>query len=425
MSAVGAGHSGRSPAVSAFIVSSGNFLEMYDFMVYGYYAQAIGRAYFPATDPYASTLATFAAFGAGFLMRPVGAVVLGAVVDRLGRRTGLLITLGLMAVGTAAIAATPGYARIGLAAPLAVLIGRLVQGLSAGVELGGVSVYLAEMATPGTRGFWVSWQSASQQVAVVFAALLGVILADRLDARAMMAWGWRIPFILGCALVPFLFVIRSQLEETPEFAQRKERPSVRAILAAVGGHAPVILLGTMMVTLTTVAFYLVTAYTPTYGAAELRLSLRTAFIATLCVGLLNFMLLPAAGALSDRIGRTPLLVAAALLLLLTAYPALRWLVAAPSFQRLLAVELWLAALYATYNGAMVVYLTEVMPPAARTSAFSLAYSLATALFGGFTPLVCTWLIHATGDKAAPGFWVAAAAGVALIGVLGLRLTKGR
>jgi len=413
----------RSPVVSAFIVSSGNFLEMYDFMVYGYYAQAIAKAYFPASDSYASTLATFAAFGAGFLMRPVGALTLGAVIDRLGRRTGLLITLGLMAIGTATIAATPAYARIGLAAPIAVVLGRLIQGLSAGVELGGVSVYLAEMAGPGSKGFWVSWQSASQQVAVVFAALIGVTLAGRLDAAAMAAWGWRIPFILGCALIPFLFLIRSQLQETPAFAQRTERPTFRQILATLGAHAPVIGLGAMMVTLTTVAFYLVTAYTPTYGTEVLHLSTRKAFGATLCVGLLNFALLPTAGALSDRIGRRPILIAAALLLLITAYPILHWLAAAPSFGRLLAAELWLAALYATYNGAMVVYLTEVMPPAARTSAFSLAYSLATALFGGFTPLVCTWLIHATGDKAAPGLWVGAAAGVALIGVLGLRLKR--
>jgi MFS family permease len=425
MGTVSASPARRSPAVSALIVSSGNFLEMYDFMVYGYYAQAIAKAYFPAADPYASTLATFAAFGAGFLMRPVGAVVLGALIDRIGRRTGLMVTLGLMAVGTATIAATPGYARIGLAAPLAVVIGRLVQGLSAGVELGGVSVYLAEMAGPRSKGFWVSWQSASQQVAVVFAALIGVTLAGRLDAAAMAAWGWRIPFILGCALIPFLFLIGSQLQETPAFAQRTERPSFAQILASVGANAPVIGLGAMMVTLTTVTFYLVTAYTPTYGTEVLHLSTRKAFGATLCVGLLNFALLPAAGALSDRIGRRPILVAAALALLFTAYPVLHWLAAAPSFGRLLAAELWLAALYATYNGAMVVHLTEIMPAAARTSAFSLAYSLATALFGGFTPLICTWLIHATGDKAAPGLWVGAAAMLALAGVLGLRLARKR
>jgi len=410
---------------SVFIVSGGNFLEMYDFMVYGYYAEAIARAYFPSADPYASTMAAFAAFGAGFLMRPVGAILLGAVIDRHGRRGGLLITLGLMAVGTLTIAVTPSYARVGLAAPLLVLAGRLVQGLSAGVEVGGVSVYLAEIAGPSNKGFMVSWQSASQQLAVVFAALIGVVAAAGLTKAEMSAWGWRLPFIIGCALIPFLFLIRRRLEETPDFLARTERPSLSAILASVGRNGVVVLLGAMMATLTTVAFYMITAYTPTYGAGVLHLSSQSAFLVTLSVGLSNLLLLPVAGAVSDKIGRTPLLIGAAGLVLLTSYPALRWLVAEPSFARLLAVELWLSAVYAAYNGAMVVYLTEVMPKAVRTSGFSLAYSLATALFGGFTPLVCTWLIHRTGDKAAPGLWLSTAALVGLIGVLGLRAVARR
>jgi len=404
---------------TVFIVSGGNFLEMYDFMVYGYYAGAIARAYFPSVDTYASTMAAFGAFGAGFLMRPIGAIVLGAVIDRFGRRNGLLLTLGLMAVGTLTIATTPAYARVGLAAPLLVLAGRLVQGLSAGVELGGVSVYLAEIAGPSNRGFVVSWQSASQQVAVVFAAAIGLIASASLSKADMAAWGWRIPFIIGCALIPFLFLIRRRLQETPEFLARTERPSVGEILSSLGRNGVVVGLGAMMATLTTVAFYMITAYTPTYGAGVLHLSLTSAFIITLCVGASNLVLLPLAGAASDRIGRIPLLVGAAAVVLTTSYPALRWLVLGPSFERLLTVELWLSAAYAAYNGAMVVFLTEVMPKAVRTSGFSLAYSLATAVFGGFTPLVSTWLIHRTGDKAAPALWLSAAALVGLTGALGL------
>jgi len=180
----------------------------------------------------------------------------------------------------------------------------------------------------------------------------------------------------------------------------------------------------MMATLTTVAFYMITAYTPTYGAGVLHLSLTSAFTITLCVGASNFFLLPLAGAASDRIGRMPLLIGAAAVVLTTSYPALRWLSAGPSFERLLIVELWLSAAYAAYNGAMVVFLTEVMPKDVRTSGFSLAYSLATALFGGFTPLVCTWLIHQTADKAAPGLWLSIAALVGLAGALGLRARAG-
>jgi MFS family permease len=417
--------SGLAPIRSVFIVSGGNFLEMYDFMVYGYYAGAIAKVYFPSGDPYASTMAAFAAFGAGFLMRPVGAIVLGAFIDRRGRRVGLLLTLGLMAVGTLTIAATPAYARIGLAAPLLVLSGRLIQGLSAGVELGGVSVYLAEIAKPSNRGFMVSWQSASQQVAVVFAAVIGLIAGAWLNRADMIAWGWRIPFVIGCALIPFVFVIRGRLRETPAFLARAEQPAVADILASVVRNGAVVGLGAMMATLTTVAFYMITAYTPTYGSGVLRLSLTSAFTVTLCVGASNLVLLPLAGAASDRIGRLPLLVGAGLVILFTSYPALRWLSAGPSLPRLLAVELWLSAAYAAYNGAMVVFLTEAMPRAVRTTSFSLAYSLATALFGGFTPLVCTWLIHATNDKAAPGLWLSAAALVGLAGALGLGARAGR
>jgi metabolite-proton symporter len=407
----------------AFIVSSGNFLEMFDFMVYGYYAAAIAKAYFPSTDEFASLMASFATFGAGFLMRPLGAVVLGAFIDRHGRRQGLLLTLGLMAIGTLSIGLMPGYARIGVAAPLFVLLGRLVQGLSAGVEVGGVSVYLSEIAPAGRKGFYVAWQSASQQVAVAFAAVLGLVASSRLTPPQMADWGWRLPFLIGCLLVPFLFLIRRRLEETPEFLSRTSRPSVGEILGSLTRSGGVVLLGALMAVMTTVAFYLITAYTPTFGSKELHLSTTASFAVTLCVGISNFILLPLMGAASDRFGRRPQLIVAGTTAILTAYPAMLWLVAGPSFGRLLGVELWLSFIYAAYNGAMVVFLTEVVPPSVRTSGFSFAYSLATAIFGGFTPAVCTWLIHVTGNKAMPGAWLSAAAACGLVASLALRPHK--
>src|SRR6202140_668549 len=185
-------------------VSSGNFLEMYDFMVFGYYAAAIGRAFFPSGNAFASLMT----FGAGFLMRPVGALVLGAYTDKHGRRAGLLLTLSLMSVGIFSIACMPGYATIGLLAPLLVLIGRLLQGFSAGMELGGVSVYLSEIATPGYKGFYVRWQSAGQQVAAMFAASVGVILNSILTPAKMALWGWRVPLLIGCSIIPCLLMLR-------------------------------------------------------------------------------------------------------------------------------------------------------------------------------------------------------------------------
>ncbi|MEG0880773.1 MAG: MFS transporter, partial [Janthinobacterium sp.] len=183
-------------------VTSGNFIEMYDFFLFGFYATYIAKAFFPATSEYAALMMTFATFGAGFFMRPLGAIILGSYIDRIGRRKGLVLTLAIMASGTALIAFVPGYATIGLLAPFLVLIGRLLQGFSAGVELGGVSVYLSEMATPGNKGYYVSWQSASQQVAIIFSAALGYFLNETLSKEFIADWGWRIPFFIGCSIIP-------------------------------------------------------------------------------------------------------------------------------------------------------------------------------------------------------------------------------
>ncbi|MDR3515401.1 MAG: MFS transporter [Azospirillaceae bacterium] len=398
-------------------VSSGNFLEMYDFMVFGYYATAIGRAFFPTDSDFASLMLSLMTFGAGFLMRPLGAIILGAYIDHHGRRKGLLVTLTLMAIGTLSIGCLPGYATIGLFAPLLIVVGRLLQGFSAGVELGGVSVYLSEIATPGNKGFYVSWQSASQQVAVMFAALLGVLFSLVLPAEQMAQWGWRLPLLIGCAIIPFLFMLRRSLQETEEFRQRTHRPAPREIMRSVSQNWRIVAIGTLMVTMTTVSFYMITAYTPTFGKAELHLDAMTSLVVTLCVGASNFVWLPVMGALSDRIGRRPLLIACTVVCLLTAYPAMLWLVDAPSFQRLLIVELWLSFIYGSYNGAMVVHLTEIMPVEVRTAGFSLAYSLATAIFGGFTPAISTFLIHATGNKAMPGIWLSCAAACGLFAAI--------
>lgn len=411
-----ASHRSRRDSVKAIIrVVSGNFLEMYDFMVYGYYAPAIAKAYFPAHSAYASLLLTLLAFAAGFVMRPIGAIVLGAYIDHHGRRRGLILTLALMAIGTLLVAAVPTYATIGVLAPLLVVGGRLLQGFSAGVELGGVSVYLAEIATPGHRGFYCSWQSASQQVAVVFAASLGLLLQYFLPPDVISSWGWRIPFVIGCLIVPFLFLIRRSLEETQAFLARR-RPDIGEIYRSMLANSRIVLLGVALVMMTTVSFYLITAYTPTFGSEVLHLSQFDVFVVTLCIGLSNFVWLPVMGALSDRIGRRPLLLACTLLALISAYPVLHWLVAAPDFGRLLGAELWLSFIYASYNGAMVVTLTEMMPADVRTTGFSLAYSLATTV-GGSSLAISQWLIHVTGNKAAPGLWMSFAALCGLVATL--------
>jgi MHS family citrate/tricarballylate:H+ symporter-like MFS transporter len=417
MSATAPATARTSGVATVLRVTCGNFLEMFDFFLFGFYATYISKAFFPSGSEFASLMLTFMTFGAGFLMRPLGAIVLGAYIDQIGRRKGLILTLTIMASGTFLIAFVPGYETIGLLAPVLVLVGRLLQGFSAGVELGGVSVYLSEMATPGNKGFYVAWQSASQQVAIMVAAVLGYLLSTLLTPQDVGAWGWRIPFVIGCLIVPFLFYIRRSLEETQEFLARKHRPSTSEIFASIGQHWVIVVLGMMLVVMTTVSFYAITVYTPTFGKSVLKLTTTDSLVVTFCVGLSNFIWLPVMGALSDRVGRKPILLLFSALTLITAYPALAWLVAAPSFMNMLMVLLWLSFLYGSYNGAMVVALTEIVPVEVRTAGFSLAYALATALFGGFTPMVSTWLIEATGNKAAPGLWMAFAGACGLVATI--------
>ena len=414
----------RKKIGDVFRVASGNFLEQYDFFVYGYYASFIAKVYFPNNDPTASLMQSLAAFGVGFLMRPLGGIFLGAFIDRVGRRTGLIVTLGLMAIGTLSIAITPGYATLGIAAPAIIVAGRLLQGFSAGAELGGVSVYLAEIATPGNRGFYCAWQSGSQQPAVMIAALIGAVLAGTLSPEQMADFGWRIPLLIGCAIVPLILWLRSSLTETDAFAKMAHKShSTGDIFRVLGRNWGIVLTGAAMSVLTTTTFYLITAYTPTYGRTALHLDTFGVLMVTLAVGFSNFIWLPIGGIISDRIGRYPLLFIIPIATVLTAYPMLLWLVAGATLTKLLVVTLLFSSFFGLYNGAMIPLLAEIMPPVVRITGFSLAFSLATAIFGGFTPLMSTYLIELTGDRASPGFWLSFAAVVSLAGVIGSRWAK--
>jgi len=329
--------------------TSGNFLEQFDFFLFGFYASAIAKAFFPAQNETAALLNAFGVFWLGALMRPVGAIVLGAYIDRIGRRKGLIVTLGIMAIGTVVIAFCPTYATIGLAAPVIVLIGRLLQGFSAGVELGGVSVYLSEISTPGNRGFYTSFQSSSQQVAIFVASILGYLLSEVMPADTVAAWGWRIPFFIGCLIIPFIFLLRRTLEETPAFLAMKKHPTASEVFASAIANWRIVVLGMMMAVLTTTTFYFVTVYTPTFGKTVLKLSTPDALLVTLLVAVTNFFWNPVGGALSDRIGRKPVLLAIACLSLVTAYPALSWLIAAPTFGKMLAVEMMFSFYFGVYK----------------------------------------------------------------------------
>jgi MFS transporter, MHS family, citrate/tricarballylate:H+ symporter len=397
--------------------TSGNFLEQFDFFLFGFYASAIAKAFFPSENETAALLNTFGVFWLGALMRPVGAIVLGAYIDRIGRRQGLIVTLSIMAIGTVVIAFCPSYATIGVAAPIIVLAGRLLQGFSAGVELGGVSVYLAEISTPGNRGYYTSFQSSSQQVAIFVAAILGFALSETMSADTITAWGWRIPFFIGCLIIPVIFFLRRTLEETPEFLQMKKHPTASEVFASALANWRIVILGMMIAVLTTTTFYFITVYAPGFGK-QLNLSPTGTLLVTLLVAVTNFIWNPVGGALSDRIGRKPVLVTIAGLAFVTAYPALSWLAAGPTLGKLLAVQMMFSFYFGVYSGTMLGCLVEIVPAHVRTTCFSIAFALAAGIFGTATPFVSTKLIEMTHqDKASPAYWLMFGAALGIIAAL--------
>jgi MFS transporter, MHS family, citrate/tricarballylate:H+ symporter len=402
--------------------TSGNFLEQFDFFLFGFYAQDIAQAFFPAKDETAALLNAFGVFWLGALMRPVGAIVLGAYIDRIGRRQGLIVTLALMALGTVVIAFCPSYAAIGVAAPIIVLVARLIQGFSAGVELGGVSVYLSEIATPGNRGFYTSFQSSSQQVAIIVAAIIGFVLKEVIPADTFLdsvggIAKWRIPFFIGCIIIPVIFVLRRSLEETPAFLAMKKHPTASEVFASTIANWRIVILGMMIAVLTTTTFYFITVYAPAFGK-ELKLSASGTLLVTLLVAVTNFFWNPIGGAVSDRIGRKPVLVTIASLAFVTAYPALSWLAAEPTLAKLLAVQMMFSFYFGVYSGTMLGCLVEIVPAHVRTTCFSIAFALAAGLFGTFTPYASTKLISMThGDKAAPAFWLMFGAALGIVAAL--------
>ncbi len=392
---------------------SGNFLELYDFLVYAYFANYIGRAFFPTGDEFTQLLLALGTYGVASLARPVGAIVLGSYMDRVGRRDGLILTLSLMAVGTVTLALAPTYAMIGMLAPIIVTIGRIIQGFSLGVEAGGVNVYLAEIATPKTRGFYCAWQGSSQALGVMCATGLGVLLTATLTVEQMGEWGWRVPLLVGCAIIPVLFWLRRSLQETEVFENSVPARSTSEILRILAEHWQIVAIGVGFTILNTTMFYFVNTYTALYGSM-LKLDPLGNFTVALTVGTASFIMLPVFGMVSDRVGRWPLLIAAPALVVLTSYPAMSWLVAAPSFERLMVVQFWLAILYAMYAGTLVPLMVELMPAKVRSSGYAIILSLANGVFGTFTPFVATSLIGFTGDSASPAWWLSAGAALSLM-----------
>jgi len=385
----------------------GNFVELFDFVIFGLFAAQIGANFFPNTDPIASLLSSFATYGVGFVMRPVGAIVIGALGDRKGRKTALVLTVGLMAAATALTGLIPSYASIGILAPILLVLCRLVQGFSTGGEWGGAATFLVEFAPPGKRGFIGSMQQFSVGLGLIMGTLCAAILNSELDKEQMIAWGWRIPFILGFLLAPIGLYLRSRVAESPAFdrtiAQRAVASApvrdtltfyLRPVLAAFG-----------LSVVGTVGNYTYNIFLPSFASGQLGIPAGTAYYSTALAAVVLTVLTPVMGWLSDKVGRKPVLLISALGYVVIAYPLFMLVTGMKNGTGLILTQSIAAVLLAMYAGPLCAILSELFPTKVRFTALSIGYSLAVTIFGGFAPFIATFLIQQTGSPIAPAAFV--------------------
>lgn len=394
---------------------AGNALEFYDFVAYAFFAVYIGKTFFPASTEMGSLLMSVAVFGVGFVARPLGGVLIGAYADRAGRRPAMLLTIALITAGTAGLALTPSYASIGMAAPVIIVLCRLVQGLALGGEVGPASAFLIEAAPRGKRGLYASWQMASQGVAGLVAGSIGMGLSAALSPEAMLAWGWRVPFVFGLLLVPVAIYLRRHMPETLHAAPHLPVQSgTRALKAARRTIVLAVLIGLAG----TVSSY-VAAYMTTYAITTLKIAPVVAMGATIAGGATTLVFALLGGWLSDRYGRRPVMLWPRVACAVLTVPAFMLLVAHPSPLMLVAVSALLVALTAMSGAAILIAIPELLPRGIRATGMSIAYAVAVSLFGGTTQLVITWLIERTGSPLAPAWYVAAASLISTLAMLAI------
>jgi MFS transporter, MHS family, proline/betaine transporter len=392
----------------------GNALEWYDFIIFGFLTVVIARLFFPAESQYASLLLTTATFGVGFFMRPVGGVLLGLYADHKGRKAALLLIIVLMTVAIAMIGFAPTYAAIGVGAPLIIVLARLLQGLATGGEFASATSFLIESAPAHRRGFYGSWQMVGQGLAVLIGALLGALITRSLTADALDSWGWRVPFLLGLIIGPVGLFIRRHLQETEAFLEASGTASVRQSFAAtLARHVKEVLECMGIITSGTISFYVILLYMPTFARVQLHLPLDQAFLAQAISLACMIVLTPLSGALSDLIGRKPIMIAALCLYFVLVYPLFKWLNSNPTFSSLATVQIVLCCLLGIFFGPMSTAIAEQFAARSRSTALGIAYNLAVMIFGGFAQFFVTWLIEVTGSPIAPSFYVmfGAAAGI--------------
>jgi MHS family proline/betaine transporter-like MFS transporter len=381
--------------------SLGNALEWFDISVYAFFAVYLSKAFFPANDPTTSLLLTFGSFGLTFLARPIGGVLLGAYADRHGRKASLLLSIAMMTFGTLAVGCMPTFDKIGVWAPLLVIVARLVQGFSAGGEFGSSTAFLVEHM-PGRRGFVASWQFASQGISSLLGSGFGVLLSSTLTETELQTWGWRIPFLFGVLIGPIGLYIRNNIEDATAPPAAEHDTPVRNVFTQQ--KFPVLLAVGVIAAATAVNYLII--YMPTYVVKSLNLPQIIGYLAAFAAAIAAITLNPVAGAISDRVGRTPYMITIGVLLLSAVFPLYLLLASKPSGPVIVLAVLLLGSLKALYLGAVAALMSELFPAGTRATGLGLSYNIGVTVFGGMGPATVTWLgtFAVIGDLA-PGYYL--------------------
>lgn len=384
-----------------FATCVGNALEWFDIAVYGFFASYIAHAFFPTQDPAVSMLLTFGSFGVSFLIRPLGAIVLGAYADRVGRKKALLLSISLMMSGGMIITVMPSYQSIGLVAPLMILLARLIQGFSAGGEFGSSTAFLVEHF-PQRRAFIASWQFATQGASTLMASAFGLGLTSWLSESQIQEWGWRIPFAFGLIIGPVGLYIRRHVHEPASFiAQAKSATPLNDLMSH---QKTLLLLAIGLMVISTGVNYMLN-YVPTYATKTLHLPGSAAFTATLVAGMILTLVTPLMGLWAEKVGRVPLMWGSLILLALTIYPAFLMVVDHTTPTTLILLVGWMALLKSVYFSTVPSMMADLFPITTRASGMAIGYNVAVTVFGGFAPLICTLLISMTGSSLAPSYYL--------------------
>ncbi|HEY1888198.1 MAG TPA: MFS transporter [Roseiarcus sp.] len=413
------------PALKArgvFAAVLGNGFEFFDFTVYATFLGMIGQAFFPSDNVLVSDLASAATFGVGFVARPLGGALIGAYGDRAGRKPAMTLSIGLMAIGSGIIAVTPGYATIGVWAPILLIVARLFQGFAVGGEVGPATMFLLEAAPRDRRMLFASWQLASQNLSGLLGGLIGLLLALALSQSSLNQWGWRVPFAFGVLIAPVGVYIRSQLVETLEKPPQERTRRATAILSSViRSNWRSVLLGLALISGGTITQYFLITMTP-YAIRTLHLPASSAMLGTITLGITGCLAALAGGALADRWGLRPIVIAPRIALMIVLFPVMKFLVANPSGATLVLTIAILSLLHAASAAVAVALIPLIFPPEIRSTGLALTYALGVAIFGGTATYVVTWLVGVTGDPLASTYYVLAANAVLLLAALAIRNT---